>query len=53
MRARPMEKDRFINKDADDYIKWFRVFIEIVNKWGILLEDTYNMDESGSGLELI
>jgi hypothetical protein len=53
MRARPMEKDRLINEDADDYIKWFRAFIEIVNKWGILLEDTYNMDESGSGLGLI
>jgi hypothetical protein len=53
IRARPMEKDRLINENANDYIKWFRAFIEIVNKWGILLEDTYNIDESGAGLGLI
>ena len=48
-----MEKDRLINENTDDYIKWFRAFIEIVNKWGILSEDTYNMDESEAGLKLI
>ena len=48
-----MEKDRLLNEDLDDYIKWFRTFIEIINKWGIISEDIYNMDESGAGLGLI
>jgi DDE superfamily endonuclease len=48
-----MKKDRLINKNVDDYIKWFRAFIEIVNKWEILLEDIYNMDKLGTGLKLI
>ncbi len=46
-----MKKARFINKDLDDYIKWFRVYIKIVNKWGFILEDIYNINESGVGLE--
>jgi hypothetical protein len=32
LRARPMEKARLINKDPDDYIKWFRIFIETIIK---------------------
>jgi hypothetical protein len=32
MRARPMEKDRVINKDLDNYYKWFRTFIGVVDK---------------------
>ncbi len=48
-----MEKDRLFNKDSDDYIKWFRVFIEIINKWGIILEDIYNIDELKAGLGFI
>ena len=48
-----MEKDRLLNEDFDDYIKQFRTFIEIINKWGIILEDIYNIDELGAGLKLI
>ena len=48
-----MEKNRLLNKDSDDYIKWFRMFIEIINKWGIVSEDIYNIDESRAGLEFI
>ena len=50
MRARPMEKDRVVNEDPDNYIKWFRTFIGVVDKWGIVPEDIYNMDESGAGI---
>jgi hypothetical protein len=50
LRARPFEKERFINKNLDDYIKWFQKFKEAVDKWNILLEDTYNMDKSETGL---
>jgi hypothetical protein len=53
LRARPIEKARLINKDPDNYIKWFRTFIEIIIKWGLLPEDIYNMDESGAGLGFI
>ncbi len=46
-----MEKDRLLNKNPDDYIKWFRTFIEIINKWDIIPEDIYNINESEAGLE--
>ncbi len=48
-----MEKARLINKNSNDYIKWFRVYIEIINKWGLISENIYNMDESGVGLGFI
>ncbi len=48
-----MEKARLINKDSDDYIKQFRVYIKIVNKQKFIPEDIYNMDESEAGLKLI
>ncbi len=32
LKTRSMEKARLINEDLNDYIKWFRVFIKIVNK---------------------
>jgi hypothetical protein len=50
MRARPFEKDRFINEDSDEFIRWFQKFKEIIDKWDIFPEDTYNMDEEGAGL---
>ncbi len=50
LRARPMEKTHFINKNPDDYIKWFRAYIGIVNKWGLILEDIYNINELRAGL---
>jgi hypothetical protein len=50
LRARPFEKERLVNEDPDDYIKWFQKFKKTVDKWNILLEDTYNMDESEAGL---
>jgi intergrase/recombinase len=52
LRARPMEKARLINEDPDNYIKWFRVFIEVINKWGLIPEDIHNMDDLGAGLRL-
>ena len=48
-----MEKARLINEDPNDYIKWFRVFIEVVNKWGLIPEDIYNIDELKAGLRFI
>ena len=48
-----MEKARLINEDLNDYIKWFRVFIKIVNKQGLILKDIYNIDESEAGLGFI
>ncbi len=48
-----MEKARLINKNSNDYIKQFRTFIEVVNKWGLISEDIYNIDESEAGLEFI
>ncbi len=48
-----MEKIRLINKNPDDYIKWFRIYIEIVNKQRLILKDIYNMDESEAGLKFI
>jgi hypothetical protein len=53
LRARPMEKARLVNEDPDDYIKWFRTFIEVIIKWGLFSEDMHNMDELGAGLGLI
>jgi hypothetical protein len=50
LRARSMEKARLINEDLDDYIKWFRTFIEIIIKWGFLPEDMHNMNELKAGL---
>ncbi len=42
---------RCINvEDLDDFIKWFRRFHEIRNKWGIIDSDIYNIDESGSAI---
>ncbi len=32
LRVRLMEKNRLFNEDSDDYIKWFRTFIKIINK---------------------
>jgi hypothetical protein len=48
MRARPFEKDRLVNKDSDEFIRWFQKVKETIDKWSILLEDTYNMDEEGA-----
>ncbi len=48
-----MKKARLINEDPDDYIKWFRAFIKIVNKWGLSPENIYNINESGAGLGFI
>jgi hypothetical protein len=50
MRARPFEKDRLINKDSDEFIRWFQKFKETIDKWGILSEDTYNMNKKSAGL---
>ena len=46
-----MEKARLINKNPNDYIKWFRTYIEVVNKWGLILEKLYNIDELEAGLK--
>ena len=39
-------------ENPDDFIKWFRRFHEIRNKWGIIDSNTYNMDESGSAISM-
>jgi hypothetical protein len=53
MRARLFDKDRFINKDPDEYIRWFQKFKKIVDKWDILSEDTHNIDKSETDLGAI
>jgi hypothetical protein len=53
MRTRLFEKDRLVNKEFDDYIRWFQKVKEIIDKWGILFEDTHNMDEVGADLGFI
>jgi hypothetical protein len=40
MRARLFEKDRFVNEDSDEFIRWFQKFKETIDKWGIIFEDT-------------
>jgi hypothetical protein len=40
MRARLFEKNRFINKDPNEFIRWFQKFKETIDKWGIFFEDT-------------
>jgi hypothetical protein len=40
MRARLFEKDRFVNEDSDEFIRWFQKFKETIDKWGIFFEDT-------------
>jgi hypothetical protein len=50
MRARPFEKDRLINKDLNEFIRWFQKFEKTIDKWDILPEDTYNIDKEGAGL---
>ena len=42
-----MVKERISNKNADNYIIWFRFYELTVVKWDIFPADTHNMDESG------
>jgi hypothetical protein len=48
MRARPFEKDRLVNEDPNEFIRWFQKVKKTIDKWSILPEDTYNMDEEGA-----
>src|SRR5450755_2420969 len=43
-----MQKQRVLNKNAEAYIEWFQLYERIIAKWGILLKDIWNMDESGA-----
>jgi hypothetical protein len=47
-----MAKERVANKNADNYIAWFRLYELTVAKWNILPVDTHNMDESGSAIRV-
>jgi hypothetical protein len=48
--VRLMAKERIFNKNADNYIAWFRFYELTVAKWNILPADTYNMNESGCAI---
>ena len=50
IRARPFDKNRLVNEEPDDYIRWFQKVKETIDKWGILLEDTWNINETDTGL---
>jgi hypothetical protein len=50
MRARLFEKDCLINKNSNEFIRWFQKFKETIDKWDILSENTYNIDKEGAGL---
>jgi hypothetical protein len=39
-------------KDADEFIEFFRRFINAKNEWGILNADIYNMDKLKSAIGL-
>ena len=39
-------------EDPDDFIKQFRRFHEIRNKWIIIDSDTYNIDKSESSISI-
>jgi hypothetical protein len=53
MRARPFEKDRLVNEDPDEFIRWFQKFKETIDKWGIFFEDTVKeWDEWSQGPRL-
>jgi hypothetical protein len=53
MRARLFEKDRFVNEDSDEFIRWFQKFKETIDKWGIFFENTVEKwDEWSQGPRL-
>jgi hypothetical protein len=39
-------------EDSDEFIKFFRRFINVKNEWGILDTDIYNIDELGLAIDL-
>ena len=39
-------------EDLDDFIKQFRRFHEMRNKWGIIDSDIYNIDKSESSISM-
>jgi hypothetical protein len=39
-------------EDIDEFIEFFRRFINIKNEWGILNADIYNMNKSKSAINL-
>ena len=53
MRARLFEKDRFVNEDPNEFIRWFQKFKETIDKWGIFFKDTVKeWDEWSQGPRL-
>jgi hypothetical protein len=40
MRVRLFEKDRFINKNSNEFIRWFQKFKETIDKWNIFFKNT-------------
>ena len=45
-----MDRRRINIKNLNNFIKQFRRFHEIRNKWGIIDQDIYNIDKSGSAI---
>jgi hypothetical protein len=39
-------------EDFDEFINFFRRFINVKNEWGILNANIYNIDELGSAIDL-
>ena len=50
--SRPIDKQRVFAENADTFIEWFRRFHETRIKWTIIDPNIYNMDESGSAIDV-
>ena len=48
--SKPINRRRMNAENPDDFIKWFRRFHEIRNKWGIINSNIYNINKSGSAI---
>jgi hypothetical protein len=49
---RLINRRRMNAEDSDEFIKFFRRFINVKNEWGILDTDIYNIDELGLAIDL-
>jgi len=48
--SRLINRRRLNAEDFDEFIKFFRRFINVKNKWGIVDSDIYNIDKSRSAI---
>ena len=50
--SQPLERDRANNATHEIISHWFKLIKDIIQKYAIQQEDTYNMDEKGFGMGL-